>query len=738
MNQAEPDSERIDALRAEAEARLQEGAPLLAAELFERAGEREAAASLFESHGDPIRAAQLHAELGHPARAADLLVNALVGSSGRRLSASATTRTCRKAGELYAHAGQVERAVQVLRWGGELEFAAKLLADTGRPAEAQRLFVEVGDLLAAADMAREAGDLATHHRLLARRAEQSGRLAEAAVHFEEAGEPYEAVRLFELAGDGAKAAEAAARGQLWDAASRLYERMGDLERAANCLRSAGRAEDAERLLRRRRPAAGEGALTEVVALLAQARAGRDDLYSPAIARLRAVPSSSPDFLAARTMLGEVLAERGETQEALTVLQELFLGIAPTPAHVPAGYQYGILLEREGYLAGARNAFRTVAAFEPGYRDVAQRLARLRETDRSTISSAPPGRGSSVVGRPMVFTGPDPGRSSSLGSVEMPASTGDFIPESLTADLFLAPESASGPQAQVKRDPTQPVAPPPRRPSTPRRDEPIGTILRDRFLLERRVGRGAQARVYLARDQVLDRPVAIKVLDEGLQPDDAALRRFLREARLAARVRHPNCISIYDFGQEAGLTFIAMEFFEGRTLRKWLEKGPLDVALALRIGRDVAAALSAVHEAGILHRDVKPTNVLIDAAAAVRLTDFGVARFVSDDSGQGMMVGTMRYMAPEQARGKETDARADVFSLGVVIFEMLNGKAPFGSTLDALIERVKRPPPELPADPHFGHELRTFLRRCLAIQPEERPSSMLEVIQTIDGLTARRA
>jgi len=735
VNHAELDSERVDALRAEARSRLKEGAPLLAAELLEQAGDLEEAATLFEQHGDPIRAAQLHSELGHAERAADLLVKALAGSSGRRLSAAATTRTCRKAGELYAHAGRVERAVQVLRWGGELEFAAQLLADTGRPSEALRLFVEVGNLLAAADMAREAGDLATHHRLLGRRAEQSGHLAEAAVHFQEAGEPYEAVRLFELAGDAAKAAEAAARGQLWDAASRLYERMGDLERAANCLRSAGRPEDAEQLLHRRRPAADDGALTEIVALLAQARGGQEDLYLRAIEGLRAVPPSSPEFLPARTMLGEVLAERGQTQEALTVLQELFLGIAPTPAHVPAVYQYGVLLEREGYFAGARNAFRTVIAFEPGYRDVAPRMQRLRETDRSTLSSAPPSRGSSVVARPILFTGPDPGRSASPGAASMPSWTGDLDPQSLTSDLFLAPDSASGPQEVVRRDPTQPVDPPPRRSSSSRRDELLGTVLRDRFLLERRVGRGAQARVYLARDQVLDRPVAIKVLDEGLQPDDAALRRFLREARLAARVRHPNCISIYDFGQEAGLTFIAMEFFEGRTLRKWLEKGPLDVELALRIGRDLAAALGAVHEAGILHRDVKPTNVLIDADGEVRLTDFGVARFVSDDTGQGMMVGTMRYMAPEQARGKEADARADVFSLGVMIFEMLDGKAPFGSTLDALIERVKQPPPELPSDPRFSPELRTFLRRCLAPRPEHRPATMLEVIRAIDVLSA---
>ncbi|NJK89320.1 MAG: serine/threonine protein kinase, partial [Myxococcales bacterium] len=141
---------------------------------------------------------------------------------------------------------------------------------------------------------------------------------------------------------------------------------------------------------------------------------------------------------------------------------------------------------------------------------------------------------------------------------------------------------------------------------------------------------------------------------ALVDDDRALARFLREARLAARVHHPSCVAIYDFGQERGLTFIAMEYFRGQTIRDLLRRGPIDSHLSLRIVRDVAAALGAVHAAGIIHRDIKPTNIMVDRGAHVRLTDFGVARFVSDEPSTGVMVGTMKYMAPEQARGKSVD------------------------------------------------------------------------------------
>ncbi|MCK6551977.1 serine/threonine protein kinase, partial [Myxococcota bacterium] len=242
----------------------------------------------------------------------------------------------------------------------------------------------------------------------------------------------------------------------------------------------------------------------------------------------------------------------------------------------------------------------------------------------------------------------------------------------------------------------------------------------RFRIERRVGRGAQAHVYLARDLVLDRAVAIKVLNEEVAQDPAALDRFLREARLAARVHHASCIAIFDFGQERGLTFMAMEYFRGKTLRDRLNVGPLDPLKGLKIGRQVAEALGAVHSAGIVHRDIKPTNVMVDDSGNARLTDFGVARNINEEATTtGVMVGTMKYMSPEQARGRDADHRSDIFSLGVMMFEMLAGKPPFGGTLDALIRRVTAPPPMLSSEVQVPELARTLIHKCMQRRPDAR-------------------
>ncbi len=259
----------------------------------------------------------------------------------------------------------------------------------------------------------------------------------------------------------------------------------------------------------------------------------------------------------------------------------------------------------------------------------------------------------------------------------------------------------------------------------------GVVLRGRFRIERLVGRGAQAHVYLARDQVLDRAVAIKVLNEQVARDPEGLERFLREARLAARVHHASCIAIFDFGEERGLTFMAMEYFKGRTLKELVRRKALNPYLALRITRDVSSALAAVHEAAIVHRDVKPTNVMVDRNGRVRLTDFGVASSLGDQKGAGMMVGTMRYMAPEQARGKEVDGRADIFSLGVMLYEMLAGKPPFGGSLDDLIKRVTKPPPPLPDRVHVPGLVRQLVKRCMERKPAQRYAGMDEVISDLN-------
>src|SRR3954471_7980443 len=202
----------------------------------------------------------------------------------------------------------------------------------------------------------------------------------------------------------------------------------------------------------------------------------------------------------------------------------------------------------------------------------------------------------------------------------------------------------------------------------------------RYELHRKIARGGMADVYLARDSLLDRPVALKVLFPEFATDRSFVERFRREAQAAANLSHPNIVSVYDWGEEGGTYFIVMEYVEGRSLAQILrDEGPLLPDRAADIATDIAAALGFAHRNGVIHRDVKPGNVLISPLGQVKVTDFGIARAVTTQDNltqTGTVMGTATYFSPEQARGESVDPRSDVYSLGVVLYELLTGEPPF--------------------------------------------------------------
>jgi eukaryotic-like serine/threonine-protein kinase len=256
-----------------------------------------------------------------------------------------------------------------------------------------------------------------------------------------------------------------------------------------------------------------------------------------------------------------------------------------------------------------------------------------------------------------------------------------------------------------------------------------------YVIERKLGEGGMGVVYAARDERLQRTVALKTMG-SLTKDDTARQRFWREARAAASVNHPNICQIYEIGDDRGELFIAMELLEGEVLSDRLHRGPMRPADALPIGLGMLAALAALHSRAIVHRDLKPSNVFL-TAHGVKLLDFGLARPELDAAAAmtrtGVVMGTPRYMAPEQATGEALDARSDLFAAGAILFEMLAGRPAFaGRTVVEVLHATRyEQPPALTGSPAVA-ALDRVIRRALAKRPEERPASAEAMADDLRG------
>jgi eukaryotic-like serine/threonine-protein kinase len=263
-----------------------------------------------------------------------------------------------------------------------------------------------------------------------------------------------------------------------------------------------------------------------------------------------------------------------------------------------------------------------------------------------------------------------------------------------------------------------------------------------FVIDAQIGAGGMGEVYLAEDARLRRRVALKVLPAHLAMDDTSRTRLLREARAAARLDHPNICTVYEVGEEDGYAFIAMQYVEGQTLAERLKGAPLELPTAIRIATQVANAVAEAHQQGIVHRDIKPQNIIISSTNHATVLDFGLAKTAGPDSHaatatvlteSGVVSGTVAYMSPEQARGETVDERSDAFSFGIVLYEMIARTPPFaqGTWADTLAAILTREPP--PIDVPIPSELRRILRKCLEKDRSRRYQTTRDLAIDLENL-----
>jgi len=264
----------------------------------------------------------------------------------------------------------------------------------------------------------------------------------------------------------------------------------------------------------------------------------------------------------------------------------------------------------------------------------------------------------------------------------------------------------------------------------------GTLLAARYRIVGLLGKGGMGEVYRADDLKLGQPVALKFLPPGFDADPERLARFLNEVRTARQVSHTNVCRVYDAGEAEGQHFLSMEYVDGEDLASLLRRiGHLPKAKAIQIARQLCAGLAAAHEIGVLHRDLKPANVMIDGRGRARITDFGLARFAEDVAGAEILSGTPAYMAPEQLAGREVSVRSDLYSLGLVLYELFTGKPAFeASSIGELRRLQSETTPTSPSSflEGFDPTVERVILRCLDADPKRRPSSALSVAAALPG------
>jgi tetratricopeptide (TPR) repeat protein len=604
-------------------------------------GQYDRALGLFLQSGNAQKAAECYLALKQPRRAAQLYAE--IGRWAEAAHHFQAAAAWRDAADCLLQLGQEREAAELYERAGEFARAANLMRSLGDSENASRLFERVG-LFAEAATA-----------LLHAKGRSAATLGRAAELFERAGELRRAAECYAGAGEWSRAGGLLEESRAFSLAGQAYERAGQWERAGSAYENAGALHEARANFER----AGDSTRAAQVAvrlgsLLDAAREFyRVGAYERAIETLQQIPDNSPLTSEAQLLLGRIFLEKGLIQRAVDTLRVAAAARGDRTGNTEVVCLLAEAHERAGDVAQAAELLQDVLEDHPECKEAQERL--------------------------------------------------DEMTRKAGGDLTRA---------------------------YPLRDE--------RYEFQGEIGRGGMGVVYLALDRDLGRPVAIKFLPEDLANKPAALELFRAEARAAAAMNHPNLVHVYDVGAIGGRICIVMEYVPGRTVRDLMRRPdtrarkPLPPTRAAEIGRDIAWALDYAHQQNVIHRDVKPGNILLSETGQVKLMDFGISKVLKGDTeGQTQGRGTPQYMPPEQILGRGIDGRTDLYALGISTFEMLTGRRPFGG--DNIVDQQLNNPIPDPREhnPDVPEALVQIIRRACQKLPEKRYANGGEMAEAFE-------
>ena len=659
------------------------GLPQEAAPLFEKGGQPVQAAEAFAQIGFYRKAGELMAESEDHTNAASFLMRALQERISRR-DASVKEADDRVTMNLAAltsvsliQSGQREKAAQVLETGRHYRQAASLYEELGMGKKASELFMEARDAESAARIL-ESSDIPDEGGLdIAEALYREGKKTEAVDLLQRLGEWDRAAQIHIENGDVESAVKAYKNAGDDRSAANLLVEMDQPADAAALLLSSGLAEEAAQIFRKIGETEREAeALLEAGAFLQAARSlTKLGLEKEATEALQKIERNHTDFKEANRLLGDLFYGQKMWSLAISGYQNSLGEENVRRDNLDSFYRYTASLKEDGQLQGAVSILEKILLVDYHYRDVKDQLQSMK----AVLAASTPG-----------------------GTPSQPP--------------FIA--------GQGSPDTTMPAG------ADRAADEP------GRYEIIEEIGRGGMGVVYKAQDNLLDRTVAYKVLPPQVQRNQRVLDLFLREAKSAAKLSHPNIVTIYDADKDRGEYIIIMEYVEGNSLKELLEdQGVFKIKPALVLIGQVMRALSYAHGRGIVHRDIKPANLLWSKnEKLVKITDFGLARALEEGrKTHTQMAGTPYYMSPEQILGGLVDHRADLYSVGVTLYEFLTGTVPFKEG-DVLYHHVHSAP-ESPDkhNPEIPEQLSRFILRCLEKNVEKRFASVDTALNEMKGI-----